>query len=49
MLAALGLGPERLWSIDASPAGISELEYRADGWVTVHRVNTLAHLEALAP
>ncbi|MBI2218610.1 MAG: histidine phosphatase family protein [Candidatus Rokubacteria bacterium] len=43
VLAALGLGPERLWSVDASPAGISELEYTRD-WVTVHRVNTLAHL-----
>jgi broad specificity phosphatase PhoE len=44
VLAALGLGPDRLWSIEASPAGISEIEYR-DDWVTVHRVNTLAHLE----
>jgi broad specificity phosphatase PhoE len=44
VLAALGLGPERLWSVDASPAGISEIEYR-DDWATVHRVNTLAHLE----
>jgi broad specificity phosphatase PhoE len=45
VLAALGLGPDRLWSVDASPAGLSELEYRED-WVTVHRVNTLAHLAA---
>lgn len=43
VLDALGLGPERLWSVDAAPAGISELEYR-DDWVTVHRMNTLAHL-----
>lgn len=43
VLGALGLGAERLWSVDASPAGISELEYR-DDWVTVHRVNTRAHL-----
>ncbi|HEV8643895.1 MAG TPA: histidine phosphatase family protein [Methylomirabilota bacterium] len=43
VLAAIGLGPERLWSIDASPGGISELEYRPD-WVTVHRMNTVAHL-----
>jgi broad specificity phosphatase PhoE len=43
VLDALGLGPERLWSVDASPAGISELEYR-DDWVTVHRMNTLTHL-----
>jgi broad specificity phosphatase PhoE len=46
VLAALGLGPERLWSVDASPAGISEIEYR-DDWATVHRVNTVAHLEAV--
>jgi broad specificity phosphatase PhoE len=44
VLQALGLGPERLWSVDASPAGISEIEYR-DDWATVHRVNTTAHLE----
>lgn len=43
VLAALGLGPDRLWSVDASPAGITEIEYQ-DGWVTVHRMNTLAHL-----
>ena len=45
VLDGLGLGPARLWSIDASPAGITELEYR-DDWVTVHRMNTLAHLGA---
>jgi broad specificity phosphatase PhoE len=44
VLSALGLGPERLWTVDAAPAGISEVEYRAD-WVTVHRMNTLAHLD----
>ncbi len=43
VLDALGLGPERLWAVDATPAGISELEYH-DDWVTVHRMNTLAHL-----
>lgn len=47
VLAALGLGPERLWSVDASAGGITEIEYEPD-WVTVHRVNTVAHLEALA-
>jgi ribonuclease H / adenosylcobalamin/alpha-ribazole phosphatase len=46
VLSALGLGPERLWSVDASPAGITEIEYVGD-WATVHRMNTLAHLEAL--
>lgn len=44
VLSALGLGPERLWTVDAAPAGISELEYR-DDWVTLHRMNTLAHLD----
>jgi broad specificity phosphatase PhoE len=46
VLEALGLGPDRLWSVDASPAGITEIEY-VDGWTTVHRMNTLIHLDAL--
>jgi len=46
VLAALGLAPERLWSVDASPAGITEIEYQ-DGWATVHRMNTLAHLDGV--
>jgi probable phosphoglycerate mutase len=46
VLEALGLGPERLWSVDASPAGITEIEYQ-EGWATVHRMNTLAHLDGL--
>ena len=46
VLAALGLGPERLWAVDASPAGVTEIEFQ-DGWATVHRMNTLAHLDAL--
>ena len=45
VLGALGLGPERLWSVDASPAGITEIEYVGD-WATVHRMNTLTHLDA---
>jgi len=45
VLAALGLDLDRIWSIDASPAGITEIEYRGD-WATLHRVNTLAHLES---
>jgi broad specificity phosphatase PhoE len=48
VLDALGLGPERLWSVDASPAGISEIEYEP-GWATVHRMNTLAHLDGVVP
>ena len=45
VLQALGLGPERLWVVHATPAGISEIEYRPDS-ATVHRMNTLGHLEA---
>jgi broad specificity phosphatase PhoE len=45
VLAALGLGLERLWTLDAAPAGITEIEYEP-GWATVHRMNTVAHLEA---
>jgi broad specificity phosphatase PhoE len=46
VLAALGLGPERFRSVDASPAGITEIEY-LDGWITVHRMNTLIHLDEI--
>jgi broad specificity phosphatase PhoE len=46
VLAALGLGPERLWSVDASVVGLTEIEYQ-EGWATVHRMNTLAHLDGL--
>jgi broad specificity phosphatase PhoE len=46
VLEALGLGLDRLWSVDASPAGITEIEYQ-ENWATVHRMNTLAHLDAL--
>jgi phosphoserine phosphatase len=48
VLGALGLGLERLWTLDAAPAGITEIEYEP-GWATVHRMNTVAHLEAAAP
>jgi broad specificity phosphatase PhoE len=44
VLDALGLAPERLWTVHAAPAGISEIEYRP-GFATVHRMNTLSHLE----
>ena len=43
VLDALGLDLDRLWSVDASPGGLSEIEYRP-GWVSVHRMNTLSHL-----
>ena len=43
-----GAGPGRLWTVDAAPAGITEIEYAPD-WATVHRMNTLAHLDGLEP
>ncbi len=48
VLAALGLGLDRLWTVDAAPAGITEIEYQPD-WATVHRMNTVAHLDTVAP
>ena len=48
VLAGLGLGPERLWTVDASPAGITEIEY-TDSWTVVHRMNTRSHLEGPGP
>ena len=45
ILEALGLGLERLWSLQVSSTGISELEFRPD-WTALHRMNTLAHLES---
>jgi alpha-ribazole phosphatase len=44
ILEALGLGLERLWSLQVSPTGLSELEFR-DDWTAVHRMNTLVHLD----
>jgi broad specificity phosphatase PhoE len=43
ILEALGLGLDRLWSIQLSSTGISELEFR-DDWTTLHRMNSLLHL-----
>jgi broad specificity phosphatase PhoE len=48
VLTALGLELDRLWTVDAAPAGITEIEYEP-GWATVHRMNTVAHLDAVAP
>jgi broad specificity phosphatase PhoE len=48
VLAALGLGLDRLWTVDAAPAGITEIEYEPD-WATVHRMNTVSHLDGMAP
>ena len=47
ILEALGLGPDRLWSLHISSAGISELEFR-DDWTTLHRMNSLVHLADIA-
>jgi broad specificity phosphatase PhoE len=44
ILEALGLDLDRLWSLQTSFTGISELEFRGD-WSVVHRMNTLVHLE----
>ena len=46
ILEALGLGTDRLWSLQVSSTGISELEFR-DDWAAVHRMNSLIHLERL--
>ncbi|MGH7396347.1 MAG: histidine phosphatase family protein [Candidatus Rokuibacteriota bacterium] len=47
ILEALGLGLDRLWSIQLSSTGISELEFR-DDWTTLHRMNSLIHLADVA-
>lgn len=46
ILEALGLGLDRIWSLQVSFTGISELEFR-DDWAAVHYMNTLVHLERL--
>ena len=43
ILEALGLGLDRLWSLQISSTGVTELEFR-DDWAAVHRMNTLVHL-----
>jgi len=47
ILDALGLGLDRLWSIQLSSTGISELEFR-DDWTALHRMNSLIHLAGAA-
>ena len=46
ILEALGLGLDRIWSLHSAPTGISELEF-GDDWTTLHRMNTLVHLDAV--
>lgn len=45
ILGALGLPLDRIWSIQVSATGISELEFRPD-WTALHRMNTRVHLGA---
>jgi broad specificity phosphatase PhoE len=45
ILEALGLPLERIWSVQVSATGISELEFRPD-WTALHRMNTRTHLDA---
>ncbi len=47
ILEALGLGLDRLWSLQLASTGISELEFR-DDWTTLHRMNSLVHLTDVA-
>jgi len=46
ILEALGLGLDRVWSLQLSSTGISELEFR-DDWTALHRMNTLVHLDRM--
>ena len=46
ILQALGLGLDRVWSLQISPTGVSDLEFR-DDWAAVHRMNTLVHLDRI--
>jgi len=45
ILEALGMTPERLWAFPCPPAGLSELEFRADS-ATLHRMNVVSRLRA---
>ncbi len=46
ILEALGLGLDRLWSLQLASTGISELEF-SDDWTALHRMNTLVHLDRI--
>jgi len=35
---------DRVWSLELSTTGVSELEFR-DDWAAVHRMNSLVHLD----
>ena len=43
ILEALGLGLDRIWSLQISSTGISELEFR-DDWTALHRMNSLIQI-----
>jgi broad specificity phosphatase PhoE len=47
ILEALGLGLDRVWSLEIATTGVSELEFRGD-WAAVHRMNSLVHLDRVA-
>jgi len=47
ILEALGLGLDRVWSLEVSSTGVSELEFR-DDWAAVHRMNSLIHLDRVS-
>ena len=45
ILEALGLPLGRLWAVQCSPGGLSELEF-GSGPATLHRMNVVGHLDA---
>jgi broad specificity phosphatase PhoE len=47
VLDALGLPPERLWSVGVKPTAISEIEYHDGASAVLHRVNVVSHLDGL--
>jgi broad specificity phosphatase PhoE len=47
ILDALGLPPERLWSVGVKPTAISEIEYYDGTSAVLHRVNVVSHLDGL--
>lgn len=46
ILGALGLPPERLWSVGLAATGLTEIEYGRE-WATLRRMNSVGHLGEL--
>lgn len=46
VLGALGLPPERLWSVGLAATGLTEIEYDRE-WATLRRMNSVGHLGEL--